>query len=304
MSRDLAERRLAIFALFFVPGLAIASWVTRTPDIRDTLGASTAAMGAILLGMSGGSMLGILSSGALVARLSTRPVIAAGISLVVLSMPTIGMGAAWSSSALTAVGLFLFGLGMGGAEIAMNVEGADLESVTCAPVLPAMHGCFSLGTLAGAVAGIAFTATNFPVVWHLMSVGAVSLVIVVAAIGHVGRQIGRVSARQEKVVAGAPVWRDPILLIIGGIVLAMALSEGSANDWLPLVMVDGHGFDEALGSVVYAAFAAAMAAGRFAGAGWSSCSVAPKCSRAVRYSARSASDWSWSPRTRCLRAPR
>ncbi|MDR7114089.1 fucose permease [Microbacterium trichothecenolyticum] len=63
------------------------------------------------------------------------------------------------------------------------------------------------------------------------------------------------------------LWKDSRLLLIGVIILAMALAEGTANDWLPLVMVDGHGFDPALGSTIYAVFAAAMTIGRFSG-GW------------------------------------
>lgn len=62
------------------------------------------------------------------------------------------------------------------------------------------------------------------------------------------------------------MWKDRQLLLIGGIILAMALAEGAANDWLPLLMVDGHGVDPALGSAVYAGFAAAMTIGRFSGA--------------------------------------
>ncbi|CAM5606330.1 hypothetical protein STENM223S_03774 [Streptomyces tendae] len=46
--------------------------------------------------------------------------------------------------------------------------------------------------------------------------------------------------------------------MIGAIVLAMALAEGAANDWLPLLMVDGHGLDATVGSLVYVGFAAAM----------------------------------------------
>jgi MFS family permease len=55
--------------------------------------------------------------------------------------------------------------------------------------------------------------------------------------------------------------------MIGVVVLAMALAEGAATDWLPLVMVDGHGMSAALGSFVFAAFAMAMTVGRFGG-GW------------------------------------
>lgn len=71
----------------------MASWVTRTPAIRDKLGASTAEMGLVLFGLSIGSMAGILSSGYLVQRFSTKPVIAAGTSLVIAGILLVALGA-------------------------------------------------------------------------------------------------------------------------------------------------------------------------------------------------------------------
>jgi MFS family permease len=268
MATTVARRRIALFALFFVPGVGIASWVTRTPAIRDLLGASTAEMGLVLFGLSVGSMAGILCSGALVARFGTRPIIGVGMGLTILSMPVIGLGGAISVSFVVAAGLFLFGLGMGGGEVAMNVEGAEVERAFGRPVMPALHGCFSLGTVVGAVAGIVFTATDFSVVWHLVIVGFVTGAIFLVAMRSVVPGTGRMPRGQHSSTGGAArqrLWRDPKLLLIGGIVLAMALAEGTANDWLPLVMVDGHGFDPALGSTVFAVFAASMTIGRFAG---------------------------------------
>ena len=264
MDHATARRRAALFTLFFLPGLGISSWVTRTPDIRDLLGASTAQMGLVLFGISAGSMLGILSSGALVTRLGSRPVVTAGILTTAASIPVIGLGAAAGQMAVVAAGLFLFGLGMGGGEVAMNVEGADVERLAQRPVLPAMHGFFSLGTVAGAVGGMLLTAAEFPVVWHLTAIGLLSVPIVLRAVRELPPGVGREPRVKTR---GEPVWRDSRLLLIGVVVLAMALAEGAANDWLPLIMVDGHGFDAALGSAVYVAFAAAMTVGRFGG-GW------------------------------------
>src|SRR5699024_11846465 len=70
---------------------------------------------------------------------------------------------------------------------------------------------------------------------------------------------------EQGATPGAARWRDSRLIVIGCIVLAVALAEGTANDWLPLVMVDGHGLDATLGSAVYAIFAASRTVGRFAG---------------------------------------
>ncbi|NEA13524.1 MFS transporter, partial [Streptomyces sp. SID10692] len=65
--------------------------------------------------------------------------------------------------------------------------------------------------------------------------------------------------------AQVAVWRDRRLVLIGLIVLAMAFAEGSANDWLPLLMVDGHGTSATAGSLTFMLFAVAMTTGRFTG---------------------------------------
>ncbi|WP_306215356.1 MFS transporter [Actinoplanes sp. RD1] len=263
MDTATARRRAALFALFFVPGLGISSWVTRTPAIRDLLGASTAEMGLVLFGLSAGSMAGILSSGLLVQRFGTRPVVAAGALSAVASLFVIGGGAALSQSLVVAAGLFLFGLGVGGGEVAMNVEGAAVERLIDRPVLPTLHGFFSFGTVVGALAGMVLTATGFPVQWHLVAVGVLTLPVALIAVRQIPPGTGRSAARTA--AKGPAVWRDKRLLLIGVIVLAMALAEGAANDWLPLIMVDGHGFAPAWGSAVYVLFAAAMTIGRFGG---------------------------------------
>ncbi|GIF22285.1 fucose permease [Actinoplanes tereljensis] len=263
---DLAtsRRRLALFGLFLIPGLALSSWVTRTPDIRDLLGASTAEMGLVLFGLSAGSMIGILFSGKLVTRYGTRPVIAAGALTIVSCTPVVGLGAALSQSLVVAAGLFLLGLGFGCGEVAMNVDGADVERIIGRPVLPSMHGCFSLGTVIGAILGMIFTAAAVPVVWHLAGMALVTFPLCLVAMRFVPAGTGR-EQRDEQKTRGPAVWRDRRLLLIGVIVLGMALAEGAANDWLPLIMVDGHGLDPALSSGVYVVFVAAMTIGRFTG---------------------------------------
>ncbi|WP_432523017.1 MFS transporter [Kineococcus sp. SYSU DK006] len=266
MTTSLRDRRFALFALFFIPGFSLSSWVTRTPAVRDALEASTAQMGLVLLGLSAGSMLGILSSGPLVTRFGTRPIIVAGSVSIIASMLVTGVGSLWGVAPLVALGLALFGLGMGGGEVALNVEGADVEQGMGRAVLPAMHGFFSFGTVIGASLGILLTAVDFPVVIHLVLVSTMTLVIFVLVVGRLGAGLppsGPTVSTQEH--TARPVWRDPGLVMIGAIVLAMAFAEGTANDWLPLVMVDGHGLAPTWGSITYAIFAASMTVGRFAG---------------------------------------
>ncbi|MFJ8057703.1 MFS transporter [Streptomyces sp. NPDC096142] len=271
MNLAVRRRRAALFVFFLIPGLSISSWVTRTPDIRDRLGASTAQMGLVLFGLSVGSMIGILSSGRLVNRFGTRPVAGGGTVLIILSMAVVGAGSTVSSAPLVTLGLFLFGAGTGAGEVAINVDGADVERITGKTVLPTLHGFFSLGTVVGSSLGILCTAVSFPVHWHLAIVVLVTAGMFAYAYrfipSGVGKDAGQAPESDETgaAPARAKVWKDRSLLLMGGVILAMALAEGSANDWLPLLMVDGHGMDPALGSAVYAVFAAAMTIGRFGG---------------------------------------
>ncbi|WP_428949899.1 MFS transporter [Streptomyces sp. cg35] len=279
----LRRHRIALQLCFVIPGLSLATWVTRTPDVRDRLDASTAEMGLVLFGMSIGSMLGILVAGALVARFSTRPVIIACMSLVLAGVGTVALGTAAATAPMVACGLLLFGAGVGISEVASNVDAAELERQLGRPVLPAIHGCYSLGTLIGAGLGVAGAAAGLPVPWHLTVTLLVAVGLFAFAVPRLRPGTGRRPRTADTSAAGAAsttrpadpeatagarerrLYLDPRLLMIGGVVLGMTLAEGAATDWLPLLMVDGHHMPAGLGSLVYAGFAAAMAAGRFAG---------------------------------------
>ncbi|MEU5968933.1 MFS transporter [Streptomyces globisporus] len=267
--------RAALFLFMLATGVSMASWVARTPAVRDALEVSTGAMGLVLFGLSIGSMAGVLASGGLVRRHGGRLVITVGAALLVAGLLVIAGGAALEVSGGVFGGLALFGAGMGLAEVAFNIEGAAVERTAGRPVLPVLHGCFSLGTVVGALLGMGLTAVRFPVGWHLaavaLAVAAAGVWTVRAVPAGTGREeaYGRGGAAKGSGAGGVrghlAVWRDRRLVLIGLIVLAMAFAEGSANDWLPLLMVDGHGTGATAGSLTFMLFAVAMTTGRFTG---------------------------------------
>lgn len=263
------RRRISIYVFLFVPGFALASWVTRTPAIRDALGASIEQMGLLLFGLSIGSMTGILCSTALVRRFGTRSVIGCGLSILVIGVCLIALGAGSSTAPMVCVGLFLFGLGIGSAEVAINLEGADVEELTGAPVLVELHGFFSAGTLVGALIGIVLTTQDVPLTPSLLAVAAVSIPTLAWAIAGIEPGFGKKGVEdggaETKPVEPEPVWKDRKLLLIATILLAVALAEGAATDWLPLLMVDGFDLSESSGSLIFAGFATTMTVGRFGG---------------------------------------
>lgn len=268
-SRNALKRRTwALFMFFFLPGLLMASWATRTPAIRDILSVSTAEMGAVLFGLSIGSMSGILCSAWLVKRFGTRKVIRTTMTCAVTGMVILSIALWCASPLIFALGLAVFGASFGAAEVAINVEGAAVERELNKTVLPMMHGFYSFGTLAGAGVGMALTALSVPANIHIILAAAVAIAPIFIAIRAIPDGTGKNASEdvhlQEK---GLPFYRDIQLLLIGVVVLAMAFAEGSANDWLPLLMVDGHGFSPTSGSLIYAGFTLGMTVGRFTG-GW------------------------------------
>ena len=267
--RKALQRRLwALFMFFFIPGLLMASWATRTPAIRDILSVSTAEMGIVLFGLSIGSMSGILCSAWLVKRFGTRKVIRTTMCSAVVGMLILSAALWFASPVMFAFGLLVFGGSFGAAEVAINVEGAAVERELNKTVLPMMHGFYSLGTLAGAGVGMALTAFGTAASLHILLAALICILPILTGITFIPDGTGKNSAEEQKSTEkGLPFYRDMQLMLIGVVVLAMAFAEGSANDWLPLLMVDGHGFSPTSGSLIYAGFTLGMTVGRFTG-GW------------------------------------
>ncbi|MCV9951870.1 hypothetical protein OIU26_21635 [Paenibacillus sp. BT-177] len=158
--------RNVLFVLFALPGIAFASWVSRTPVISDILHVSTAGMGIIIFGLAVGSLLGLLSAGNVISRIGGRSVILGSALLIVIGFVIVGLGTAFSLTSMVFVGLVIFGGGYGTAEVALNVEGSAVENQLNKMLLPAFHGSFSMGTLVEAIIGSGAAALHLPVVIH------------------------------------------------------------------------------------------------------------------------------------------
>jgi MFS family permease len=63
----------------------------------------------------------------------------------------------------------------------------------------------------------------------------------------------------------ARAWREPRTLMLGLLVLGMAFSEGTANDWLAIGLRDGYDLTHAQSAVGFGLFVTAMTVGRLAG---------------------------------------
>ena len=269
--------RNAIFVLFFVSGLGLASWVSRIPTVRDGLALRTDEVGLLIFGLSAGSILGLVSAVWLLSAFGARRAIVLSIAVSSTGLALVGVAASvWGSAPLAFAALILVGFGMGSTDVMMNVEGAAVERELGVTLMPLLHACFSLGTVAGALLGAAAAGLTVSVGWHLSGVAVLALAAAAIAVRFVPLRpaLGDPAAAEHTVVrpnwaermrSSLAVWRDPSILLIGVIVLGMTFAEGSASDWLALAVVDGHGQSDATGALVFGVFVSAMTVGRVVG---------------------------------------
>lgn len=268
--------RNAIFAIFVLSGVSIASWVSRTPTVRDELHLSTSGVGLLILSMSIGSIVGLSLAAPVMARLGARRGMSVSLITGAVGLAVLGVGAdAFASVPVAFVGMVLLGLGNGAVDVMMNVEGAANERAIGKTLMPLFHAFFSFGTVAGAGLGAASSAIGLPVAVHLPIVAVLMTAGILVAVRFVPVRDDLDAPHHSehapkpglvaRVARAASVWRDPRLVLIGLIMLGMAFAEGSANDWLTLAMVDGHHVDKTTAAIVFGVFVVSMTLGRVLG---------------------------------------
>jgi MFS family permease len=283
---DLARLRGALCAVFAAHGFIFASWAVRVPAIKAQTGASPAALGLALLGLSAGAVATMLLAGTLCRRFGSLPmtVVSAGLLSAALVLPALA-GSALALGLLLAV----FGGAYGCLNVAMNSVAVDLVAALRRPVMPGFHAAWSFGGLAGAGLG-GLLAPHLSPLRHLLLIALAGLAVSAVA--------GRVLLTRAAALAGAAAeaapgkngsgsadtasaktgptdepgagWRSAlrtarVVGLFGLIALCAAYDEGAIGDWGALHLRQDLGAGAGLAAAGYAAFALAEASGRLAG---------------------------------------
>jgi predicted MFS family arabinose efflux permease len=256
--------KVAVAAVFVINGLALASWLSRLPAIREGLGLTPGGIGLLLLCLSAGTVLALPLSGAVVGRLGPARTVAVAAVIGSAGLLVMAAGLAAASIPLVAVGMFGYGVGTSSWDVAMNVEAADVERRLDRTIMPRFHAGFSAGTIAGALLGAGCARLGIDLAGQLTA----TVVVVLAVVPLATRAFTPVPEDHKERAASlrvADAWREPRTLTIGLLVLAFALAEGIANDWVALALVDGYGASESLAATGFAVFVSAMTLGRLFG---------------------------------------
>ncbi|MDM7991159.1 MFS transporter [Arthrobacter sp. zg-Y877] len=261
---------IAVFVIFGLNGLVFASWAARIPAAAQDLGIGAAGVGLLLLFSAIGSVVALPLAGSVAQRIGTAGAVRAGGLTTSAASLAIAAGLSLGSIPLTGAGLLVFGVGIAGWDVAMNLEGADVERRVGRTVMPKFHGAFSGGAFVGAMIGAVLSAAGVSLSLHLLGILTVVCVAVLIVprnflqLPHPAAAGTGADASSKPSRFGA--WREGRTVLIGVVVLGAALTEGAANDWVAKATVDGLGTSESTGAVMFGVFVAAMTLTRWFGA--------------------------------------
>ncbi|MBW3085174.1 Inner membrane protein YbjJ [Austwickia sp. TVS 96-490-7B] len=266
---------VATSIVFVLNGWTFATWAGRIPDLKATLHLSPGQLGLLLLVGSAGSLVGLPSAGRLATRYGAARTVLGGAILTQLALAAVAISAEHRHDPMvTAAPLFITMLGLGLWDVAMNIEGAAVEHRLNRTVMPRYHAGFSLGTVLAAALASVMTATHIPLTWHFGLGAPIVMALATAAVSAFlpHSHTSPPDAQHTPTVDGptprrhATAWQEPRTLMIGAVTLIAAFTEGAANDWLSITLIDGHGLPSGAGVLGFAFFLTCMTAGRWYGA--------------------------------------
>jgi MFS family permease len=248
----------AVAAMFFCNGAGFASWVSRIPSVRDSIGLGEGELGTALFALAAGAIVAFRLSarGADILGTRTQLLLAAALYCIALPQP------AWVGSHISlALTLFVFGAANGAVDVTMNALGVEVERRAGRPVMSSLHGMWSAGGLSGAVLGSVAAHQGLSPGLHL-TVVAVVLAVVLVVVRPMLPDVSTREAAPAPVAKGRP---DASMLALGAMAWCAFLAEGAMADWSGVLLRDTLATSEAVAAWGYAAFAVAMTAMRFLG---------------------------------------
>lgn len=247
--------RIAVGAVFFLPGLIFASWASRIATIQQTLNLSDASLGAILFSIPVGLILSLPVAGWLVSHIGSRKLVLAG--LVMYALALIGLGASPNVPLLVAC-MVLYGFASNSVNIAVNTQAVAAEKLYGKPIMGSFHGLWSLAGFAGAGIGTIMIGQGVVPVQHF----AVIALVVIILLFVFQRYLLDDSAKTE--TGPAFVLPDRSLIKLGIIAFCSLICEGAMFDWSVIYFKKIINASGAWMGAGYTCFMCTMALGRFA----------------------------------------
>src|SRR5690349_6551242 len=174
MTGYLRRARLGVFGTFFVAGFGLAASLVNIPPVQERTGISHATLGILLLILGLGGVVGMQVAGVVIARFGSKIVSLAALAVFVVA---VNLPAHATGPVFLGVALFLFGLGNGSLDVAMNDQAVIVERAYQRPIMSAFHAFWSIGGAAGALLGAASQGLGLGLSTSVLAAAVIAAVV-------------------------------------------------------------------------------------------------------------------------------
>lgn len=252
------KEKLACAYYFAAPALVYGVFTSRLPALKNMAGIGDGQVGMVLLALGLATLAGLIACSLVVDRLGAKNI---------LGLSTICMIGAFIASCL-ASNLWLMilccligGIAVGFADVAMNAQGICIEIYRRTYCLSFLHGCSSLGGVAGSLSGSFFASLGLSPFWNMVIITGVFLCFLPLA-SRATNNFASSGPANKKIV-----WRGVAFAVYlcGIFSLVCHIVEGAAAEWGSIFLHTEKGASQSEAALVFAAFTGAMVACRMGG---------------------------------------
>ena len=256
---------LAAAGLFFARALLFSTWLSRAPEVQQSLSLNTAQMGLLVMLFPLGGLAGILFANALMDRFGSRKVGVGIFTLGAVSIGTLGFSLDQGVLAISAIAIFGMGLPMAIADFLGNFEGTAVDRVSKKSLFPAIHAAFGIGMLlAAGGASLAIDAGWSLSANYLLVAAIVGLIAVASSLKLPNREKPAARPKGEERKLSLAVWKEKRTLLIGVIGFSFIMAEISAGTWVPIALTSS-GFSGSAAAIAFGVFWIVITIGRVGG---------------------------------------
>src|SRR5215212_5404369 len=246
---------------FFALGMLTAALGPALPELAANALSALTTIGAIFTALFLGGFITQMLAGPLNDRIGQRPVLLAGVGLLVAGICGIAVSHALP---LTLACALVAGLGHGAIDVSTNVLIAEVFAARSASALNLLNVFFGIGAVAGpAIAGLTlrFWGTALPALWlgaGLMLLQAPFVLRLASA--------PVATHHDDLAVPGVALLRSALLWAFGGLLLLYVGTETGMGGWTATYMERTTTVGAAAAALVTSGFWLALTGGRVAGA--------------------------------------
>lgn len=252
--------RWAVAAVFLINGFVVGSWAPHIPDFVARVGISEFTLGLLILGYGLGATCAMTLAGQMIARIGSGKTLRLFVVPLIFMVPlAVQATDVWGA----AIVLVLFGITIGGMDVAMNANVVAVEKQLGRAIMSASHGFWSLGGFAGGSFG-GVVIQRFGAFEHAVMVAALAAAAVALAFPHINDDSLHAQGETRRRFA----WpKRPGIYIVAAMALLCMCAEGSVLNWSALYLQKELMADTAVVGFAFAGFSGAMALTRFFGDG-------------------------------------